>query len=188
MAYREEVLADAPAGYWPLGDASGNPQDASGNARHVTVVGGTPIYGVPGPVSGTTAVTFDGTTEYFTSPDGAWFDLGDVFTLEAWVTRPSAISTIVAKGTNGYELGILDVGDNLVAWCLELRKANIAEIVESNVGIPATGWHHVVATKNGATVKLYIDGVDVTGTVTNATFANTADAVSYTHLTLPTKA
>ena len=32
-----------------------------------------------------------------------------------------------------------------------------------------TNWHHVVATKNGATLRLYIDGVDVTGTITNST-------------------
>ena len=42
-------------------------------------------------------------------------------------------------------------------------------IVTSSAGVPATGWHHVVCTKNGATVKQYIDGADVTGTVTNAT-------------------
>ena len=35
-----------------------------------------------------------------------------------------------------------------------------------------TGWHHIVATKNGAAVRIYIDGVDVTGVVTNRTLTD----------------
>src|SRR5918912_140402 len=44
--------------------------------------------------------------------------------------------------------------------------------------ITDTGWHHVAATKAGATVHLYIDGADVTGTVTNRTMANNPLALS----------
>ena len=35
-----------------------------------------------------------------------------------------------------------------------------------------TGWHHLVVTKSGASVHLYQDGVEVTGTVTNRTLTN----------------
>ena len=39
-------------------------------------------------------------------------------------------------------------------------------------------YHHVVATKNGAAVHLYIDGVDRTGTVTNATLTATTNPLA----------
>ena len=42
------------------------------------------------------------------------------------------------------------------------------DIVTSNIPImDSTTWHHVVATKNGAAVRLYIDGADRTGPIAN---------------------
>jgi hypothetical protein len=38
------VAGTSPWGYWKLNDASGAPQDSSGNARHGTVALGTPVY------------------------------------------------------------------------------------------------------------------------------------------------
>lgn len=39
----------------------------------------------------------------------------------------------------------------------------LVTLCESTVAIADTNWHHIVATKSGAAVKLYLDGVDVTG-------------------------
>jgi hypothetical protein len=39
-----------------------------------------------------------------------------------------------------------------------------------------TAYHHYVAPKTGSTVHIYVDGVDVTGSVTNATLADTSSA------------
>jgi hypothetical protein len=168
MTYESEVLADSPRGYWKLGEASGNPQDSSGNARHVTAVNGTPTYGQAGPISGTNAILFDGTTENFTVPDQAGLDLGDVFTIEAWVKRGSAGGAIVGKGNGAYCLRMLSTGETL------LLSSDTAEIVQSTIAVPSTGWHHIVATKSGATCRLYIDSANVTGTVTNATCIDSA--------------
>jgi hypothetical protein len=44
----DQIMADSPKVFWELQDASGNPQDSSGNGFHVTSVGGTPIYRYPG--------------------------------------------------------------------------------------------------------------------------------------------
>jgi hypothetical protein len=38
-------------------------------------------------------------------------------------------------------------------------------------------WHHLVVTKSGAASKLYIYGIDRTGTVTNLTMINTASTL-----------
>jgi hypothetical protein len=45
-------------------------------------------------------------------------------------------------------------------------------VVASTVTVTDTGWHHVAATKDGASVKLYLDGIDVTGTVTDQTMSD----------------
>jgi hypothetical protein len=61
----------------------------------------------------------------------------------------------------------------LITNQLFIAKTNVAGIAKSTTTITdTTTWHHLVVTKTGATVKQYIDAVDVTGTVTNATWQN----------------
>jgi hypothetical protein len=54
-------------------------------------------------------------------------------------------------------------------------------ITESTIAIAeTTTWHHLVFAKNGASAfKLYIDGVDRTGTVTDRTLVNTAQPLVF---------
>ena len=73
----------------------------------------------------------------------------------------------MGKGPGGYYLRLNQAGN------LELVKSDIAIIATSTVTIPAGTWAYVVATKSGATCKLYVNAVDRTGTVTNATTVNT---------------
>jgi len=119
-----------------------------------------------------TAIALNGSTGYISSPDHADFDTGDVFTLEAWIRKAAdgSFMCIVNRGTTTWYMRMSNTNK------LELVKDNVSIIVESTATITGTGWHHVVATKDGATVKLYIDKVDVTGTVTNATMTDTNDA------------
>lgn len=173
--YSTALLAFTPGGYWRMGEAAGQPQDSSGNANHTTITGGTPTYSQTGALSGdaNTAILFNGSTGYFSAPDAATIDPADTFTVMAWIKRTATQGTvqdIVSKGTNAFEFRIHS--DNK----LMLVKENVAAIVSSTTTITdTTGYHFVVATKSGATVKLYIDAVDVTGVVTNATCAtNTA--------------
>ncbi|KKM17709.1 hypothetical protein LCGC14_1673060, partial [marine sediment metagenome] len=77
---------------------------------------------------------------------------------------------IVSKGAGAYELRFSSTNK------LTLNRGNVAAIVSSTSTITDTDWHHVVATKTGATSLLYIDGVDVTDTVTDSTMVNTGTA------------
>lgn len=176
-AYATAVLADTPKGYWHLDwlnsaavtAAAGavSAVDSSGLAHDLTVNGGATI--VTGARS--LAVDLDGSTGYMTATDHADLDLTDTFTLEAWVTGAptGGNQTIFDKGVGAYLLRLQSTG------ALALAKNGTAVIVASTIVVPNDGaLHHVVATKSGATVKLYIDGVDRTGTVTNQTCANTA--------------
>jgi hypothetical protein len=164
--YESTILADSPVAWWRLGEASGNPQDSAGT-NHVTTVGGTPTYGATGAIAGNDAVYLSGTNEDFQVPDIAALDLGDTFTLEAWVDPDSsgAHMAIVSKAPGAYYLRLNPSN------ALQLVRSQTAEICTSTVTL-GPGYHHCVATKSGATVHLYVDGSDVTGTVTDSTCAD----------------
>lgn len=174
--YRAEVLADSPVSYWRLGETSGtNAADEMGINAGTYNLGYT--QNQTGAIQGDTdkAVLLNGTTGYINVPDHATLDLGDgPFTLEAWIKRASTGTedAIIAKGVGAYLLWIYSNNN------LRLTRQDVAHIVDSTVTITdTTTWHHVVATKTGATVKLYIDGSDVTGSVTNSTMVDTATAL-----------
>lgn len=172
MPYADVILADGPVAYYRLNEASGNPQDSSTSANHATSTGGTPGYRQPGLLrEPDTSMRFDGLTEWVGVPDHLTLDLGDTFTLEAWIRTDRAIRAgenwgIVSKGSGAYYMRVYETGQ------LELLRSGVADIVWSDVAVDDGQVHHVVATKSGATVKLYVDGVDETGAVTDSTCVN----------------
>jgi hypothetical protein len=163
-------MADGPSAYFRLGEVSGTAAlDAVGGASGNYV--GTFSLGQPAlpPALDGTAVRFDGTTSYVRAADRSAFDLGDTFTLEAWVQLTAvALAGIVDKGDSAYILRTTEDGRLL------LRRNSRIDIVTSTVALMPGKVHHVVATKAGGTAKLYLDGVDVSGTVTNQTMSDTA--------------
>ena len=83
-AYQAEVLADGPAGYWRLGEASGTiAADASPSANFGAYVGG-PTLGAAAPLvadSSNRAVAFNATS-YVNVPDSPSVSFTGAFTLE----------------------------------------------------------------------------------------------------------
>lgn len=185
-SYVSEVLADNPVAYYRMDETSGQPQDASGNGNHTTVTNGTPVYSQPGALGSdppSTSIYQDGAVSFvcFTAPDHASLDVGDVFSAECWMkrTRSGAFEEAwLTKGVNSFFCSIKN--DRL-----HLAQQDVASIAESTVTITDTAWHHLVITKNGSTVKLYVDGVDVTGTVTNQTLTNTTAVLATGNGTYP---
>jgi len=157
-SYQGIVLTDLPTSYWRLGEGSGNPQD-SADGNHVDTVGGTPTYGVTGTLvnDANTAVTFDGSTEYFQIPYSASLHPTSVLTIETWFKRAATGVThfIWDNGASDAELYILS--DDKVYF----GRAGIGTLTQSSTTYADTNWHHVIAVKNGSARALYIDGVDV---------------------------
>jgi hypothetical protein len=159
--YSRTVLSDGPIAYWRLDEALGSATvaDATGHGYAGTLQGGITL-GATGVVSGNTAGSFDGASGRISVaitsglPGG-----GSPYSLEAWA-KPTGSSAqgIVgmgdyasAKGSNalrtGGASGLLNYwwGDDLVAGTADLRGA----------------WHHVVATFDGSTRRLYLDGAQI---------------------------
>lgn len=155
--------------------------DSSGNGFHIPGYFGTVTFQQPGPPTGIPFGMFltDTTDAFFRAPSTG---LADVLSLEVWAkakdTNFGAEQWILNMGlAGGCEIGLVD--DNLDGIAnLAMAKSETAVIVESTITIADTNWHHYVGTKNGAAVKLYIDGVECTGTVTNATCVNSGQSVN----------
>lgn len=106
-------------------------------------------------------------------------NVGDVVTVEAWVKIAGSTETVRCILDRGPDLAVTGAyklyinANNRLALGKCNNSPGHIEIVQSTRTVDVDGvFHHVVATKNGSTVKLYIDTQDVTGTVTNQTLGN----------------
>ena len=112
MSYDTEVLADSPRAYWKLDETSGSSfADSSGNSQTLSLTGAGISYsqspiapGINNGIALTAATTYLSKTDSASSP----LDVGDVWTLEAWV-YPSSISgaswaNVIDKGS-AYAMG-----------------------------------------------------------------------------------
>jgi hypothetical protein len=157
--------------YWRLGESSGTAACDSWGSNAGGYGGGFTL-GRVGAIAGesNTAAAFDGSTGTVSVPHSASLDVGDTFTVEAWVKRNSFgapdYQAVASQGANAWLLAF-NAANRLV-----LRQAKVGDLVSSTTTVTDTSWHHVAVTKSGSTVHLYIDGSDVTGSVTQRTMAN----------------
>ncbi|MDQ1654977.1 MAG: hypothetical protein QOD41_60 [Cryptosporangiaceae bacterium] len=139
---------------------------------------GTPLLSEPGAITGdyNRAARLNGTDAYATIPHNATLNTGNgPFTLEAWVRRNdngTAKQTLLGKGTGDYQWAF---SNNKIG----LYKDGTGLIAESTgTQLDTTTFHHYAVTKTGATTHIYIDGTDVTATITDQTLTDTATALT----------
>jgi Concanavalin A-like lectin/glucanases superfamily len=174
MSYQSEVLADSPIYYFRLNEPSGTNANDLGSANNDGTYTNTPTLGVTGAIltdPTDTAVTFAAAqSEYVTIPDVAASDVGDTFTFEAWVKINGAPAGNIGIFSFGTQSGYMRV--NSSDSCVHILRSEVADMGPSTVTVVDNLWHHIVWTKATTTNKIYIDGVDRTGTITNATMSN----------------
>jgi hypothetical protein len=152
-------LTQGLVGYWPF---CGNALDESGNGNHGTVNGATLTtdrFGNSG-----SAYNFDGINDFIQIPDNTSLDIQNSITISVWVKTsntppqfPSQSMRLVDKATGG-------TGDS---YMLDLFQTDKVRFLVGNNGantLPSTinyseDLYNVVATHNGASAKIYINGV-----------------------------
>jgi hypothetical protein len=159
-AYADQVLADGPVSYWRLGDTSGTTASDVMGANPGTYTGGVTL-GQQGALTGDAdpAASFDGVNDYVLVPDSSSLDLTAGVTIEAWVKRNKSgvWQVLVGKpgtGQSKYENYALwfNTSNQVVAYFGD----GVSFI--SVVSPLDTSWHHVAASYNNSTAKLYVDG------------------------------
>jgi hypothetical protein len=166
--YEYEILKDVPTAYYRMDEQTGHLRDVMGSYSTVTVLGTTPTYGIAAHQG--RGIQFNSSGS-FQANDAPGLALGDVFTMEAWVRIDATPATqwgIISKGGGGYYMRV-----EVSTTRIQLLKSGVALIASSTIGLAFGVWNHIVCTKNGASVHIYINGVDVTGAVTDATCINT---------------
>jgi uncharacterized protein (TIGR03790 family) len=149
-------------GYWNFDEGSGTiAHDTSGSGYNGTVNGATWTVGY---ING--ALSFNGTTNNVVTPDIA---LGSTFSVSAWVnpavlTQGAFVRIMETQYNGGLYMGtnakgtkykfIVNTGVGSTAGCG-------AEYGCAEGGTITSGWHLVTATYDGATGRLYVDGVQV---------------------------
>jgi Concanavalin A-like lectin/glucanases superfamily len=176
--YRDAVMADQPVGYWRLAETTGNALDETGNAAGGRYNGGV-TRGVPGALTSdpNLAARFDGVDDHVSVPDNGPMDVADTFTYELWFKRgpnQGVTQRLLHKGAGPASLGF-GTNNKLV---LLPGGTGATATASSATAILDQAWHHVVATKSGAAVRIYLDGVDVTAPGTNTTMTTSTNALN----------
>lgn len=170
--YLALIKADGATVCWRLAEASGTTAADSVDSAPGTYGGTFTLGQATLQPDGTTGVLLDGTSGVITIADAAALHLGDVFTIEGWIkytSTPVALVGLLHATTANAPSVRVDATGHLV-----LQASGGSVIVTATTAIADTTWHHVAITKTGSVVHLYLDGVDVTGTVTNSTLVSTA--------------
>lgn len=152
---------------WPLNEPSGTiAADATGTAPGSYLNG--PTLGEPGILAGSTAVSFDGATDYVSVKPTLPLDTKAGVTLEAWI-NPDALQGSLIRRNNSYELRAQSDGSVLFrVWVGEsVKSLTTAEKI-----ITVGDIYQVVGTYDGATMKIYVNGEQVasqsqTGRISN---------------------
>ncbi len=168
-------LSNGLAAYWKLDENTGtSTTDGSTNGAAGTLTNG-PTW-TTGQVG--SAVDFDGTDDYITTPDADALELSlerSRFTIAGWFNRDTATTddTIIAKrngitaGDGGYIVYIDDATDQLI---FEFSDGVDEVSAASTATFTATGWNHFVITQDLSTGSgnpvIYINGVRGAATIT----------------------
>lgn len=181
--YRDALVAvGGLVGAWGLSEPSGNFADIAGVTAGVL----TDLGGFNDPVRAEASLLPNGegaslhinrhsnsSGQYVNIPRNANQDVGDVFSIVAWVKPETRAADECIFARFGANAG--DAGPELrfnASGTLLVLKNNVSGIVSATSNMSSGTVYHVAYTKNGATSKLYLNAVDVTGTVTNATMQN----------------
>jgi hypothetical protein len=129
--------------------------DASGNANNGTLQGGT-SWTTSGKYGN--AILFNGTSGYVNVPSSSSLQLASAITLEAWV-NPSLLSgvwrDVIYKGQDNYYLEADSTSGK------PATRTTPDGALFGTGSLTINTWSHLAATYDGTTLRLYVNGVQV---------------------------
>ena len=164
-----------PMGAWGFDEGSGTTSaDASGNSNVATLVNGLG-WGVGKYGSG---LSFDGTNDYLTVPNSPSLNVsGSALTLSMWL-NPSTTSAgdqvVIGKHWNAtmtspyYQYG-LELQNNGARPVFLVGTPSGALTATMSTSLAKGQWSHLAVVFNGSTVQFYVNGVQVSTGILNAT-------------------
>lgn len=160
-AYAQAVLADHPYLYYRFDEnaPSGSVHDSSGNGRDAQFKGNV-MTGTSGAIANdaSKAFTFDGASA-LVRPAGPTFAGNAPFTLEAWVQPTNVTSGHVFLANEGEPTdGWAFFFNNDYRPSIDRETPGGYSIAAGNA-IGSVGYSHVVATYDGTTLQVWVEGV-----------------------------
>jgi hypothetical protein len=160
-------------GAWAFNEGAGpTAADFSGSGNLGTLVGGA-TWSTQGRYGG--ALSFNGSTGLVQIADSASLDLTTAMTLSAWIMPTASQSgwrTILQRQTDAYFL-------NASSGAGALRPAgggtfgSSTPYVAGPTASPVNAWTHVALTYDGVTLRLFVNGTQVTTRATTGTIQAT---------------
>jgi len=156
----------------------GNTIDSSGNSNDGTVSGATLTPNNLGEID--RAYKFDGSTnkiEASTVDTSADFTISGLFYLNAYSDNQALISNRESGGgDNGFELIQTPSVPNGYAIQAKVDCSTSTGTVTGTTALGTGIWRHIILTRSGSTLTVYLDGVDDTSSTSAATGDGTSTA------------
>lgn len=159
-AYRVLILADSPTYYWDCQETSGTTlADSGSGAAPLTLQGGS----VPDPGGPSGHRCASGATLGATNTTPNANANTTAYTYEAWFAQSVAdVDSAIIGNWTGSAFGSMIYIASTGAGANDLTLYHNGSSAVTGASIPADGsWHHFAVTWDGATQRLYKDGVDV---------------------------
>ncbi|MDB5210402.1 MAG: LamG domain protein jellyroll fold domain protein, partial [Sediminibacterium sp.] len=115
-----------------------------------------------------TALTFDGTSnpkDFVTIPVRPELNISAAITIETWIkpTKSSGVQDVICKSSDtassGYVFPRINSGLTTIDFLVNINGGSWATLRVPYGASKLNEWHHVAATYDGFIMKVYIDGV-----------------------------
>lgn len=158
--YITAVMADSPRAYYKLDEASGLPQDSSGNGLHMENTVAAPTYRQGGPFPDALAMDFERSDgDAFTRTTAPVSTATNNFAIEVWMKSeafPGDEGRIITNGldSNGWSLFQTSAGGN----SYHMAYHGVADMGASSALVIDT-WYHIAVVRRAGTTEYYLNGV-----------------------------